>query len=220
MFIYLSRSIFDEMAERIAQDWRREEWKLSVRSYRSTLGQLAPERTMCALTMNDNVFVFVDDPFAPTRADLAAERAAGGPAAEKPDPPHYKYTFLTLTPPGALEQLLTQLRARWATSKQNVTGGGRQQNAQQLTIDGAIYTIGTDVIVRAGNIVLNGNTVKGMLLEVRRLRSKDSIGTIRPYEPRPNICPLRRSTLRRARQSCQDYCCQSCPISPGSSWAK
>ncbi|KAI0028464.1 hypothetical protein K488DRAFT_80664 [Vararia minispora EC-137] len=164
-------SLIQENIRRNHDDWHREEWKLSVRSYRSTLGALAPERTMCALTMNENVFVLVDDPFAPTRADLAvhASKDGNGAVATIPDPAHYRYTFLTLNPPGALEQLLTQLRARWATTKQNMAGGSRQPSAQQLAIDGAIYTIGTDWIVRAGNIVLNGNTVKGMLLEAEYL---------------------------------------------------
>jgi len=128
---------------------------------------------MCALTMNENVFVLVDDPFAPSRADVAVQTSqhANGTSTVVvvPDPAHYRHTFLTLSPPGALEQLLTQLRARWLTTKQAASGGTRQPNAQQLTIDGGIFAIGSDWILRAGNVVLNGNTVKGMLLEAEYL---------------------------------------------------
>lgn len=42
-----------------------------------------------------------------------------------------------------------------------------QTAGQQLSVEGAVYTIGTDFIVRAGNVVLAGGAVKGMLLEVR-----------------------------------------------------
>lgn len=42
-----------------------------------------------------------------------------------------------------------------------------QTAGQQLSVEGAVYTIGTDFIVRAGNVVLVGGAVKGMLLEVR-----------------------------------------------------
>ncbi|KAI0320817.1 hypothetical protein OF83DRAFT_486723 [Amylostereum chailletii] len=152
----------------------RAKWQLSVKSYRSMLGsipgQSMTERTMCALTMNDNVFVLVDDAFAPTRADLAYH-ASQNPNTTPVEPPHYRNTFLTLSPPGALEQLLGLLRARWISTKQNATNPSQNRHGsqQQLTIDGNIFSIGTDWIVRAGNVVQNGNSVKGMLLEAEYL---------------------------------------------------
>ncbi|VDC07282.1 unnamed protein product [Peniophora sp. CBMAI 1063] len=148
-----------------------ERWQLSVRSYRSTLGALAPERSMCALTMGENVFVSIEDPFAPSRREYAAnpEGYFQGRANRDP-PPHYRHTFLTLSPPGALELLLGQLRARWMTTKQAVAQGqaARGPNAQQLVVDGLVWAIGTDWIVRAGNVVLNG-VPRGMLLEAEYL---------------------------------------------------
>ncbi|KAI0053528.1 hypothetical protein FA95DRAFT_1632059 [Auriscalpium vulgare] len=140
-------------------------WKLSVRSYKSTFGAIhgidrAPERTLSTLTMNQNVFVQLDDPMAPTRADLAAmaSQDPSNPAAQMPDPTHYRSTFLTLTPPGALEQLLNLLRARWNSTR-----------VQQLAIEGYIFSIGNDWIIRAGNVILGGGAVKGMLLEAEYL---------------------------------------------------
>jgi hypothetical protein len=147
----------------------RGKWQLSARSYRSTLGAInasTHERSMCLLTMNDNVFVLLEDPSAPTRADLAYHASQSETAIVEPT--HFRNTFLTLSPPGALEQLLSLLRARWISTKQQSTGSAAQykQTAAQLAVEGNIYAIGTDWIVRAGNVILATGAVKGMLLEV------------------------------------------------------
>ncbi|KIK06680.1 hypothetical protein K443DRAFT_129622 [Laccaria amethystina LaAM-08-1] len=150
-------------------------WHLSVRSYRSTLGKVPgfhvpSERTMCALTMNENVFVLLEDPMAPTRGDVLAAAPPGQEAAYIQGPAHYRTAFLTIRPPGALEQLLTQLKARWAAVRQSSSGPQRgQTTGQQLFIEGHIFAIGTDWLVRVGNVVLAGGAVKGMLLEAEYL---------------------------------------------------
>jgi len=116
--------------------------------------------------MNENVFVLLEDPLAPTRADIVANPSDGTTY----QPTHYRNTFLTLSPPGALEQLLSQLKARWVPVRQsaNTNMGQRGQvSGPQLVIDGHIFAIGTDWIVRVGNVILAGGAVKGMILEVR-----------------------------------------------------
>lgn len=120
---------------------------------------------MCALTMNDNVFVLLEDPLAPQRTDMLA---AGPDDSYLQNPTHFRTTFLTLRPPGALEQLLSQLKARWVPVRQtsNHTSQRAQTSAQQLMIDGTIFSIGTDWLVRVGNVILAGGAVRGMLLEV------------------------------------------------------
>lgn len=148
----------------------RGKWLLSARSYRSTLGAInvsTHERSMCLLTMSDNVFVSLEDPSAPTRADLAYHASQSQTVIVEPT--HYRNTFLTLSPPGALEQLLSLLRARWISTKQS-SGNTAQykQTAAQLTVEGNIYAIGTDWIVRAGNVILATGAVKGILLEVNK----------------------------------------------------
>jgi len=117
--------------------------------------------------MSENVFVLLDDPYAPTRADLQLHPQNLTPSSLL-DPSHYRNTFLTLTPPGALEQLLALLRARWTSARHAGASAGQNKQviAQQLTIDGNIFAIGNDWLVRAGNVILGGNTMKGMLLEV------------------------------------------------------
>jgi len=123
---------------------------------------------MCLLTMNDNVFVSLEDPSAPTRADLAYHASQSETAIVEPC--HYRNTFLTLSPPGALEQLLSLLRARWISTKQSAGNTAQyKQTAAQLTVEGNIYAIGTDWIVRAGNVILATGAVKGILLEAEYL---------------------------------------------------
>ena len=151
----------------------RGKWQLSARSYRSTLGAInvsTHERSMCLLTMNDNVFVSLEDPSAPTRADLAYHASQSETAIVEPS--HYRNTFLTLSPPGALEQLLSLLRARWISTKQSAGNTAQyKQTAAQLTVEGNIYAIGTDWIIRAGNVMLATGAVKGILLEVNKGRA-------------------------------------------------
>lgn len=107
---------------------------------------------MSAFTMGENVFVLLDDPISPGRYDLQTL-----PLATKPT--HLKSTYITLSPPGALEQLLSHLRARWGSVRGQTTG-------PQLTIEGNIFSIGTDWIVRVGNVIMSTGSVKGILLEV------------------------------------------------------
>jgi hypothetical protein len=115
--------------------------------------------------MSDNVFVLLEDPSAPSRADLAYHASQLETAIVEPT--HYRNTFLTLSPPGALEQLLSLLRARWISTKQSAGNATQyKQTAAHLTIEGNVYSIGTDWIVRAGNVILATGAVKGMLLEV------------------------------------------------------
>ncbi|KAF8621593.1 hypothetical protein AX15_007618 [Amanita polypyramis BW_CC] len=127
------------------------------------------ERTMCALTMDENVFVLLEDPAAPTRADVLAVAPPGEEAAYLQGPSHYRTTFLTLAPPNALEQLLSQLKARWVPVRQTSGAQKAQTHGPQLTIEGHVFAIGTDWLVRAGNVVLAGGAIKGMLLEAEYL---------------------------------------------------
>jgi len=153
-------------------------WTLGVRSYRSTIGTIPgisvhAERTMCALTMNDHVFVLLEDPAAPSRADVLAtiQNTDARMSSQLTHLPHYRTTFLTLRPPGALEQLLSQLKARWIPVRQSsATSSQRgQTSSQQLTVEGHVFAIGNDWLVRVGNVILAGGAVKGMLLEAEYL---------------------------------------------------
>lgn len=118
------------------------------------------------------------------RADYlqqAAEYARTHPGMTLTPPTHFRHTFPTLGPPAALEQLLTQLRARWVSVRQTGSSTAPAGSSGQkgvgmgtgphVTVDGHVYAIGSDWLVRAGNVHLAGGAVKGMLLEVRSLWS-------------------------------------------------
>lgn len=122
---------------------------------------------MSTLQMYDNVFVLLEDPLALTRADVV-QAIADKTVPPNFQPTHYRTTFLTLNPPGALEQLLGQLKARWVPMRQVSTSGAPrgQTSGHQLIIEGQVFGIGTDWVVRAGIVTMTGGETKGMLLEV------------------------------------------------------
>ena len=123
---------------------------------------------MYALTMDENVFILLEDPAAPSRAEVLAAAPPGEEAVYLQGPSHYRNTFLTLRPPGGLEQMLAQINAHWVSVRQTSSSNiqRNQTSGQQLVIDGHVYAIGSDWVVRFGNVILAGGAVKGMLLEV------------------------------------------------------
>lgn len=156
-------------------------WLLSVKSYRSSLGPqgLSIDRALFALTMNALTFVLLEDPAAPQVAEMAAllqpkSAQVDGELQGLQDveePPHYRYTLTTVSPLSALEQLIAQWSTRWISTRHQ-SSNSRNQSATSgslLTVDGSIFSIGNDWIVRIGNVILAGGAVKGMLLEVRIL---------------------------------------------------
>ncbi|KAI0081784.1 hypothetical protein K474DRAFT_1656163 [Panus rudis PR-1116 ss-1] len=129
---------------------------------------------MTAVTVNDNVFALLEDPIQPGPFDVLQQP---GEAAVL-NPSHYRQTYVTLSPPGALEQLLSHLKARWVTARNSQTASSSQSQPRasqgaaggnQLTVEGYIYAVGTDWIVRAGNVTQVGGTLRGMLLEAEYL---------------------------------------------------
>ena len=118
--------------------------------------------------MDDHVFVDLEDSSASTGSEVLAAAPPGEEAAYLDNPTHFRTTSVAVSPPGALDQLLTQIKAPWVPVRQGSAGNAqRQAPGHQLVIDGHVYSIGTDWIVRFGNVILAGNTLKGMVLEVR-----------------------------------------------------
>lgn len=148
---------------------------------------MTPDRNMYAVTMNEHAFVLLEDHSAPTRAEFLNAAAQTSQATHQQTangtsqdtistippyvpPTHYRTTYITVTPPHSLELLLEQLRARWQSVRQ-ATGPSRGQSnlstgGSQLVIEGIVFAIGSDWLVRAGNVVLAGGTFRGILLEV------------------------------------------------------
>ncbi|PPQ71366.1 hypothetical protein CVT24_011752 [Panaeolus cyanescens] len=160
-------------------------WNLSIRSYRSVLGGPV-DRNLYTLTIasEDRVFVHIEDPAAHNRSDVLAAAPPGEEAAYLQSPTHFRNTFITLKPMGGLEQLLTQIKARWTPVRQSTSGISQKNlmSGQQVIIDGLVFSIGTDWIVRCGNVNLAGGAVRGMILEAEYvplpvLRSSMADGT-------------------------------------------
>lgn len=124
---------------------------------------------MYAITMDGNVFSLLEDPTAPTRAEVLDAAPPGQETAYLQNPPNYRHTFITARPPGALEQLMAQIKAPWMAVRQIASSANSRSQAagQQISIEGYIYTIGRDWILRIGNVILSGGAVRGMLFEVR-----------------------------------------------------
>jgi hypothetical protein len=148
-------------------------WSVSVKSYRSQLGQFPGyqnilERTMYTITMDGNAFSLLEDPTAPTRAEVLDAAPPGQEVAYLQNPPNYRHTFITARPPGALEQLMAQIKAPWMAVRQTASSANPRSQAtgQQISIEGYTYTIGRDWILRIGNVILSGGAVRGMLFEV------------------------------------------------------
>jgi len=125
---------------------------------------------MYAITMDENVFVILEDPAAPTKVDVLSAAPSGQEIPYLQNPSHYRSTFVTIQPSGGLEQLLSQTKARWMpvrhVSSSNNPRAQPLAGGQQLTVDGLVFSIGTDWLVRIGNVVLASGVVKGVLLEV------------------------------------------------------
>lgn len=153
-------------------------WHMSIKSYRSTFGRdlnnldapshtiAGSERTLNAVTMGDTVYVLLEDPLAPLRTEEAP------PGFTHPYT-HYRSTYITVKPPGILEQLLVQLKASWLPVRQATGGQSRNKSvtanalmaSAELAISGGIYQVGSDWIVRVG-LVQSKDQVRGLVLEV------------------------------------------------------
>lgn len=116
------------------------------------------------------------------------------PPIKVPPQPHYHYTFVTIRPLNSLELLLLQLRSRWTHARQAAQaqrGGLGKQTGQPLSIEGTVFALGKDWIVRVGNVNVSGG-MKGMLLEVSLFASLHTSGhrlilTKAEYLPLPTL---------------------------------
>ena len=76
--------------------------------------------------------------------------------------------------------MLGMIAGNWTVSRtnaalQNTRPGLTVSNVSQLVLDGFVYAVGTDWVVRVG-LVRHGQTPKGLVIEVRSLpRSCDAL---------------------------------------------
>lgn len=131
----------------------------------------------------------MEDLSAPKRADYLvakaeivahnnAKKASGAPESElqtdPPAPAHYRHTLINFKLP-LMEALLDQLGGPWSTQPPRATNSmqmmGRNTGGvtHRLKIDGYIWSIGADWIVRVASVFAGGDQFKGIIMEVNPL---------------------------------------------------
>ena len=160
-------------------------WYVAIKSFRAVSDPdgLRLDRSMCCVTLGNRTFAMLEDQAAPQVAEFASFpnmiqapplSSPTGSGRSKPlasatllQPPHYRTTLVTTEPVGALEALLSQLGTRWASTRQQGAASKNQpaSSGNQLVIEGSFFTVGSDWILRIGNVTLAGGALKGMLLE-------------------------------------------------------
>jgi hypothetical protein len=76
-------------------------------------------------------------------------------------------SFVTLSSPSSLEPFLAQLGPKWGPLRQTVGPAARVQGGIHLQIDGFVFWLGSDWIIRVGNVTQAGVAgPRGIVLEV------------------------------------------------------
>jgi hypothetical protein len=137
--------------------------------------------------MPDNHLVIVEDSTAPMRADHladcssiatrnAAKRAQGAPDGElerePPIPSHYRHTLISFKLP-LMTTMLDQLGGAWSTQTAKSTaiplmGKPTGGTTHRLRIDGVVWSVGNDWIVRVASVYASGEQFKGVIMEVKK----------------------------------------------------
>jgi len=138
-------------------------WRVHLHSYRSGT---FPSRSIFAASTNDHAYAVIED----ASADSSSNS------------PHPRISFVTLTPPEALGAMLAMVAGNWTVSRtnaalQNTRAGITMSNVSQLALEGFVYAIGTDWVIRVG-IVRHGQTPKGLVIEAEYLPLKEAPGSL------------------------------------------
>jgi hypothetical protein len=150
---------------------------------------VGPERLIWEyISPPENTLVIVEDATAPKRADYMAARAEiraanaakrnaapGVPDSqldlteEEPEPLHYRNTLISFRA-RVIETLIDQLGGAWASQPNKPTFGpmmGRPSGGltHRLKIEGTVFSVGSDWIVRVGSVYAVGDQFKGVIME-------------------------------------------------------
>ena len=130
---------------------------MSFQSYRSNTYQA---RTIYSVSTTSGTYALLED----QAVDLTG--------SERSNP---RVTFVTITPPESLPSMLGQIAGNWSASRHNATApSGRglvPPGAGQVLLDGYVYSVGNDWLVRIGNVTQSGNVHKGIVIEVSHISS-------------------------------------------------
>lgn len=129
-------------------------WRILLQSYRSAA---VPSRSIYSVSTSDHTYAVLED------------QAPHSENAFRLPP---RVSFVTIASLDGLPGILAQIGGAWSASRTNATLGTRGVSAptvNQLVLDGAVYSVGTDWIVRLG-AVRHGQTPKGLIIEVIETR--------------------------------------------------
>lgn len=99
-------------------------------------------------------------------------------AISKKHPDHPRITFVTITPPQNFAPFLSQISGNWTTARTQggkgaATSGGAAHSAN-LLIDGFVFSVGKDWLVRTANVTQSGGALKGCVIEAEYLPVEES----------------------------------------------
>lgn len=126
---------------------------MHLHSYRSGA---FPSRSIFAASTNHHTYAVIEDSSASLNNSVAA---------------HPRISFVTIASFDSLGPMLSMIAGNWTASRtnaaiQNNRAGLAVNNQTQLGLDGFVYSIGTDWVVRIGT-VRHGQAPKGVFIEVR-----------------------------------------------------
>lgn len=129
---------------------------MGIQTYRSAT---LPSRSLYTVSTNDSTFCVLED--------LAVQSDTSN------GQDHPRSTFVTVSSPQNIASMLLQISGRWSTSRQGASSNGEGGKAGggggHLLIDGFVFSIGKDWIVRVAKVTQAGGAgllVKGIVIEV------------------------------------------------------
>ncbi|CCA66621.1 hypothetical protein PIIN_00304 [Serendipita indica DSM 11827] len=182
----ISDSVSRQHGARPSGSWQAEIRAIRRHTYVDGVTSVGGERLLWEYTnAGDQVLTIIEDPTAPKRADYMAARAeamqanaakqqAGLEVAELPPlPPHFRHTLISYRQ-ASIEALLDQLGGAWNLQQQKPTDLGMMGRptggtTHRLRIEGRVWNIGSDWIVRVGGVFAIGEQFKGVIMEIEYL---------------------------------------------------
>ncbi|KIM25859.1 hypothetical protein M408DRAFT_314411 [Serendipita vermifera MAFF 305830] len=189
----ITDSVLRQHQARSTGVWRADLRTLKRHPYLTDGTSVGPERLLWEyISPPDHNLVIIEDATAPKRADFIANRAEiraanmakrnAGPGLpdaqlglieEPPEPLHYRNTLISFKT-SSMEAFINQLGGAWTSQPVKTISGpnlGRPSGGltHRLKIEGHVFSVGSDWIVRVGSVYATGDQFKGVIMEIEYL---------------------------------------------------
>lgn len=127
---------------------------MTLQSYRSGT---YPARSIYAVSTAEHAYVLLED----QSIDLTGAELL-----------HPRVSFVTITPPESLPAMLSQVAGNWTSSRHNAAQTGRgvvMGGMPQVQIEGHVYSVGGDWLIRIANVTQAGGALRGLVIEASNL---------------------------------------------------